>query len=415
MLKSSAWRSMLQLSVLLCLLLAACNLPNVAEPSTATPPPTSTQTLPTTTVKPVASATTFPLATQTPTKPPATATQPPSATPLERGVSGYVLYDPPKPEVRGVEYATGKVMFTFGVNTTEQIKFNQAQYVGDTFYYFSKKDKAIFALKKGSTQKLSFIPAQDWLYFRVSLDGSKIAWSFDVMGKDAPGSELWIANIDGSNAFKIMSKDPTNNPKWLVLRPHEWLPDGRLVFEDEPTGIGGYILFYGFAGLGVYDPGMSRWEYLVGANDTGAGGLCLKGISPGLKSVVTTCATKNGAQISLKNLADGKITNIPMLPAEQGQSGSPEYSPSGAWLAYGVARGTPDKEYGRVVVVSSSGGAPKEIMSASGGTLKPIAWVDEDRLLVERSAGNNNSIWQVKRDGTGQVKLADGTYLGIMR
>ena len=387
------------------LALAACSLPVTTTTALPTAVPTTAPTTP-------------------PTQPPATAAPPttvptpsPTATStLAPTLQGFAVYDRQKSEVRGYNAETKAELFKYSVSTTDYWGFCSAQMVGDTLFYFSSKDQTVTQVNKTGSVQLSFLPKSISLGFAVSPDGTQIAWSLDLQGQNNPGSELWVANIDGTNAKKIASIDAATNSKWLVLRPYRWLDDGRLLFIYKPTGIGGYILFYGFAGISIYDPagGNNAITPLMAPAAPGSGILCVNEISPDLKTAVMTCGSQTQGQIILRDIASDKLTAIPLLP-DQVQAGSPVYSPSGDWLAYAVARGQPDNEVGKAAVVPAAGGQPQVIATFSGGYVHVAAWIAENRLLLESIQNDGSSIWTVNRDGSGLVKVADGSYVGPLK
>jgi hypothetical protein len=327
----------------------------------------------------------------------------------------FVVFDQGKSEVRGIEISNGAELFKYSVPGAGWMGPGRGQAVGSSVYYQSEKDKAVYRVNKSGTTKLDFLPKDLSLSFLLSADGKHIAWGFDpwAAGAQAPSSQLWIAAIDGSGAKKIGSIEAADNSKFLTLKPFRWQPDGKLVFSYMPTGIGGYILFGGFAGTGVYDPASGKTSALLAPSAPGSGGLCVLQVSADLKVVITACASKERTQLGLKNVADGKVTDIPVVP-EQGAAGSALFSPANHWLAYAVARSEPDNELGKAMLVPAAGGTPTVLAAFSTGYVEVSAWVDEDRLLIEHIDGDIPSVWLVKRDGTGLSKLADGYFVGIL-
>ncbi len=393
-------RSRLMASLLGLLLLSACSLPFQQPTSTPVPPtPTATQA-------PTVTSTTLP-------------TQQPSATPTTPSavsIHGYAVFDRQQGAVRGYDLATKAELFSYPVPGSNYFTPGQVQVVGETLYYFSMQDQTVNQVNKNISAKLNFLPKDTALGFAVSADGKQIAWGTLIQGQKNPGSELWVASIDGSNAKKVASIDPAANTKWLTLRPFTWLDDGRLLFIYAPTGIGGYILFNSFAGISVYDPSVASEpvKTLLAPDAPGSGILCVNGVSPDLKIAVTTCGSQTQGQVVLRDLASDKLTAIPMLP-DQGQAGSPFYSPSGDWLAYAVARGKQDDEAGKAAVVPAAGGDPQVIASFSGGYVQVAGWVDEDRLLLQTYQNDLASLWEVRRDGSALAKLADGIFIGLVQ
>ena len=403
------------LAGLIFVLQLACDIPFFTAP-TATSIPTSTQ-VPTATPL-SATQTPFPA---TPTLPPtpvatlkpmaatATVTQTPKAL-----YQGFITYDQKQETIFGYDFAGAPLDLKIKISGAEYVSLNEAQWANDSIYFVNKKNKTVNQIASGgAAQKINFIPTKNNLHFLISPNGKKIAWSFDSNLGAAPSSELWLANIDGSVLMKIAQIDAANNSKWLVVQPYRWLADGRLLYIDAPTGIGGYIIFYGFAGIHVYDPSNEKTANLTPM--MGAGGLCLREISRDLKTVLSSCAGSSQGILSYVNLADDKSLGI-VRQADQNQVGSPAYSPSGAWLAYAYARGEVGNELGKIAFLASGSTTPKIIDTVPSGYFNEIGWISENQFLVERYEGDQavSSVWMYSQDSANGVKLADGILISFI-
>lgn len=423
------WRILLIAGLLLpTIALSGCNLPAFAEPS-ATPTrevvqpsksPSSTAAapthtfipLPTTTVaEPTASPTkaTTP-STKTPTKIQTVSRTPTfTSTPPKSLYSGFIAYDRTNETISGYDFKGTYLNIKLKVNGAEWIGFNEAQWANNSIYYVQHNSKSVVQIVSGgAAQKLSFIPARDSLHFSISPNGKKIAWSFDIYSTTNPASELWIADINGSNAKKIAQVNAAGNSKWEVLQPYRWLDDRRLLYVDAPTGIGGYILFYGFAGFHLYNLADGKTTNLTPGK--GAGGLCLREISPELKVVLSTCAGNNESTLYRVTLGSDAVSAI-QRQTDQNQVGSPAYSPSGDWLAYAFARGNADNEQGKVALVTDSGVTPKILATITKGYYNVNGWINENQMLATRFEGDVSSVWLISREGGAPSRLALGQWI----
>jgi hypothetical protein len=289
---------------------------------------------------------------------------------------------------------------------------NQAQVVGETVYFSTLPDGAIVEASKTSVRKLDFASVKGVNQFAVSLDGKQIAWAVQSWDTAGPGSQIWIANLDGSGSRKIASVEPGQNPNFLEIHPLRWTTDGKLIYVEGLTGIGGYILFMGYNAAYTYDPSTGRTETLVPSGEKKT--LCLSEISGDFTRAVYSCTPEGAATIVIHNLNDGTIKTIPSLP-EQNQAGSVRFSPSGAWMAYGLARSNSENEQGWVAVTKSDGtGTPQVVTSLPGGVFTVETWLNENYILLESQVGDQVSVWGVNRDGSGLAKLADGQYIGLL-
>ena len=393
---------------------AACSLPAFA-PTTATTsmPPTQISPIPdlptqtpipnTPTIAPTPTPTIISIPSMTPTMPS------PTPTALYKGL---IVYDRQLKTITGYDLAGNPLDIKIKVPGAGWIGENEGQWANDSFYYVNEEERSIFQIgSSGAAEKLSFIPNNDSLIFAISPDGKRIAWSEDDYTGTNPSSELWMANIDGSNAKSITRFDSANNTKWQVLRPYRWLADGRLLYIDSPTGIGGYILFNGFAGLHLFDPSNNKLTNLTPG--VGAGGLCLNEISPDLKVVMSSCAVSQAGTMSYITLDSNNIVSI-SRQAEQNQVGSPVWSPSGETIAYAYARGDGSDELGTVAVVANGGTSPKILGSVAKGFYNVKAWISQDQFLTQRFENEFNSIWVFNRSGGSPHKIADGVFIGLI-
>jgi Tol biopolymer transport system component len=394
---------------------AACSLPAFAPTTAATSVPATrispSPDLPrpspipaTATITPTPTPTIISIPSQTPTIP----------SPTPRALyKGFIAYDRQLKTITGYDLAGNPLDIKIQLNNVAWIGENEGQWVNDSFYYVKQDEKAIVQITRNGTEhKLSFIPANEALTFVISPDGKRIAWSEDDYTGTSPSSELWMANIGGTNAKSITRIEAANNPNWQVLRPYRWLPDGRLLYVDSPTGIGGYILFNGFAGIHIFDPSNNKLTNLTPG--IGAGGLCLSEISPDLKFVTSACAVGQPGTLSYIELATNSIVSI-SRQAEQNQVGSPLWSPSGEYMAFAYARGDGSDELGTVAVVTNGGTSPKILGSVSKGYYNVKAWISQDFFLAQRFESEFNSIWVFNREGGNPQKLADGVFISLIQ
>ena len=283
----------------------------------------------------------------------------------------------------------------------------QFQVVRQTTYYYSNSDQLVHVIDLSGDRVVSFIPAGEGTRFAISRDGRQIAWNH-VEYSTTINSTLYLANIDGTNAREVISLPNGGSDGFHVMEPVGWTSDGKLLYQQAATGLGGYILFWGMSSLYLYDPAANSFRSLVDVTEGRTLGVA--GIYPDQSRAIL-----GGGEISVRNLADGSTTGIPVLP-DQGQSGSIRFSPSGTWMAYAIARGEMERERGQVVIIPANlGAAPVAITAVDNAWYNVEDWIDENRLLVSRfDASSAPSIWIVNRDGSGLVRLTDGYYAGLV-
>ncbi len=289
---------------------------------------------------------------------------------------------------------------------------NEVSVLPDAIYYsMFDSDKGVFRVDASGTQSLNFIDSQNPVSISVNQDASLIAWATYQWTESAPNAQIFIANMDGSNQRLIDQILPTQQSDGLyIFHPLRWTEDNRLIYATGMTGIGGYLLFWGYNGMKIYDPGLNVTQILV--DDSEHLGLCLSSISQDLDKVAIVCG--NGSHIvRVRTLNSGEEIQFPSLPDQNG-AGSAKFSPAGNWLAYVIQRVEPDNEFGQVVVVAVDGSsAPLVIDQVVGGKFSVEGWIDDDSFLVTRSVENVNSIWKMSRDGIVKTNLGNGKFVGF--
>lgn len=292
------------------------------------------------------------------------------------------------------------------------------QVVNNTAYYYNSTTQQAFrsTVGGGAPTLLAFIPSAMSIPMAVSLDNNKIAWSTEAYSQTEqnPSSKLWLANIDGSNVQEIVSLPSAGNDHWLVLRPLRWTEDGQLLYTTNMTGIGGYILFYGFNSLLRYNPADGSSTLLAG--DTF--GLCLNEISPDQTLVGAGCGPDHAGGVNIIRVGSGAAVSLPSLP-DQGQAGSVTFSPDGLRVAYAIARGTYDNEFGQIVIAPVDGSiAPQVITSFGPGFYTHVQWIDDQTLLLERDdltgGAETITLWRINVDGSGLTQTGIGYLRGFV-
>ncbi len=302
------------------------------------------------------------------------------------------------------------------VGVAPYLSEQQFQVVGDTAYYYSPDTQQVMraTVGGGAPVALGFIPNSYSTYFAISLDGSKISWAEDTYAGTAPSSRLMIANIDGSNSQQIASISEVGNDRWLVLAPVRWTDDGQLIYATNITGIGGYILFGGHNQFLRYNP--ADGSIVVLSNDTF--GICLNDVSPDQSMVSAGCGENVTDGVQIIHVGSMAATVLPVLP-DQTQAGSALFSQDGQRVAYAVARGEYDHEYGQVAVAPVDGSAAPLVVTAYGpGYYHVAGWINDQTLLLERydfsGGGDSTSLWIVNLDGSGLAQVASGSFRGFI-
>jgi hypothetical protein len=300
----------------------------------------------------------------------------------------------------------GALQETWPADGLEFARPNTAQVVGESIYY-----GVVRRVTSAGVEALDFTAAEDLdsLTFAVSEDETRIAWTHSFIGGASRFSKLWVAPIDGSNPELIVETGPPYDlPEYFALEAVRWV-EGDLIYAYQVTGIGGYILFFGWSSFYRYNPADGASTPLVPASEEGSGP-CWYGLSPDGAYAAGGCGPDGMRE---RELAGGTDTPFPVLP-DQGQQGAAAYSPSGASLAYAIARGNPEDEGGQVLLRLRRGEAPASVASHSPGYFERILWADEERLVVGYTVGEAGAVDLLNVDGT-RSPIGDGRLIGLMR
>jgi hypothetical protein len=292
---------------------------------------------------------------------------------------------------------------------------NTAQVVGESIYYVDSGGSGLGGVVRRVTsagvETLDFTAAEDLdtLTFAVSEDETRIAWTHSFIGGASRFSKLWVAPIDGSNPELIVETGPPYDlPEYFALEAVRWV-ERDLIYAYQVTGIGGYILFFGWSSFYRYSPADGASTPLVPATEDDSGP-CWYGLSPDGAFAVGGCGPDGMGE---RDLSSGSEITFPVLP-DQGQQGAAAYAPSGERLAYAIARGNYDDESGQVLVRMSSGEDPTVLSTQTPGYFERILWADDDRMVVGYAEGESSAVDLLTIDGT-RTPIGDGRLIGLIR
>lgn len=311
----------------------------------------------------------------------------------------------------------GTLLETRSAEGMDWARPNTAQVVGDDIFYVHNGGPAtgsvVRRLSAAGSQDLAFAsaPGIDSLTFTVSGDGSRIAWTTSSWAAGPPFSRLWTAGIDGAGATLVTETDPADAiAEYYVLEAVEWLDDGDLVYAWQISGIGGYILFFGWSSLYRFDLGSGTTTGLTGP--LGEGSVpCWSDVTFDGAYALGACG--GSAQMVERATASGVETLFPLFP-DQGQAGAGIYTPSGDRLAYTIARGDTENEAGQLILVQARAAAATAIGSHAPGAFDHIEWLDEDRLVAGYWTLDQTFVDLFHLDGTRSL-VGEGRLIGVIR
>jgi hypothetical protein len=220
-----------------------------------------------------------------------------------------------------------------------------------------------------------------------------------------------MAGIDGSGATLVAETDAADAiAEYDVLEAVEFLDDGDLAYAWQVSGIGGYILYFGWSSLHRFDVDSRTTTSLTGALGEGSAP-CWSDVTFDGDYALGACGGE--AQMVERATASGVESRFPLLP-EQGQAGAGVYSPSGGRLAYGIARGNADDEAGQLILVNARAAAPTAIGSHAPGAFDRIEWLDEERLVAAYWTLDRSHVDLFSLDGARSL-VGEGRLIGVIR
>jgi hypothetical protein len=296
------------------------------------------------------------------------------------------------------------------------------QVVGDAIYYVKSSGEGlggvVTRVTAAGSEDLPFTAVENpsQLTFAVSPDQTRIAWAIVRWEGTGPISELRIADINGANAQMIVQSSPDDGiEESYVLEAVRWMPDGTLIYAWQISGIGGYILFYGYSSLYRYDPATGASTSVVGLPESRPGAPCWDAISPDGLYVAGACSFgAEGRLMVEREISTGAESVLPVWPVDQGQAGAAAYSPSGEGFAYAIARGNIDDERGRLIAIPRRGAVPRQVALVDFGYIESAFWADEERVVFGYWEWNVGHVDVVRVADTARAAVGDGQLVGPM-
>ncbi len=199
-------------------------------------------------------------------------------------------------------------------------------------------------------------PVDNDLWPDVSPDGTKIVWVKQQPG-GAGTEELWVADIDGSNAHQITSNT------WLDTDP-AFSPDGHRIayVSDAPQGMGGTQLDT------VLVDGSNRRRLVTKSS------IALPHWAPdGTRIAFVDLQGQGGWAIDTVT-NDGRTRSV-VVDAPQGFESFPVWSPDGAQIDYASNPSWPDSGTIQIATVPATGGTGTQVTDGPNDTV-PLDWAD---------------------------------------
>jgi tricorn protease-like protein len=285
----------------------------------------------------------------------------------------------------------------------------------------------LYALDRilGQVFPLDFVPPNAPVAVRPLTEGLapegapiSLAWG-ELAAADTTTARLHLSAPDGSQAVEALRETYGASDPSFQFVPWRWREDGQLYYTRQPVeGMGGLPAFVNAANLWLYDPQSGGSVGLV-SNEVTGGKLCLAAISADDRQVVHHCEEGGMAILDLET-GNATTVRLPDQVTSELLLGSVRFSPDGSRIAFAAMRGGYQQiegTQGYVAVSDNLGLCPSShvIVTREAGEWFSVAgWLSDDRLVLQsHPVGPDGwpAVWTVHADGSGLVKLAEGTFL----
>lgn len=251
----------------------------------------------------------------------------------------------------------------------------------------------------------------DW---ELSADGEWLAWTITEGDPAALITTTTIATIDGENAQIALVDGPRDGLRAL---PVGFSPDGRTLYMDyQPDTIGNLTPFRQYAGLFALD--LDTSTTIMMPNEPGC--FCGAGVQANKFMRLALTGDLNGFDLNVYDLIEGTTATIRALALVNfTQAGDVLIAPDGTKAVYALAQvenlGTPEQFVRTVfVLVDLIDGTQTPLTDPITTFVRPITWTEENSAVLFTSPSRDGT-WKVSLGDGSLQKVADATYIGILR
>ncbi len=205
--------------------------------------------------------------------------------------------------------------------------------------------------------------------------------------------------------YALQSSEP-----WYTVSPLGWSADGEtLVLYNEPQGVGGYVLFWTYENTQARPLADMEQVTWLGNVD---------GFSADLRMTATVSRDNRYVVqgINVTEVASGEQTFYPLPPLGETAhaAGNAHFSPSGARLAFQVARENPLEEKFWTVVVDLADGQSRVVFAQEFAEddwdyAYLAGWLDDSTLVIGGPWAGPSRLVDVE---SGTVTEVPGVFLG---
>ena len=286
-----------------------------------------------------------------------------------------------------------KVAYTV-VKQADPTKENMSASLKLWLYDVNSKVSVPF-ITQGSIRSVAFRPNHKTLTFLARRDGDKV-------------TSLYEIPLAGGEALKIFDHETS-------ISSYEWSPDGeKILFLAKEKKEKKATLPYEPI---IYEENLLLTKAYIGLVDGSVKSIELAGQaysahwSPdGVNlsiSAAPTALVDDSYMKQVINILDASTLNVTSKIAHAGKLGGISWSPDGKNLAFIAGADIHDPIAGRLFVVSSNGGTPKNILPDFEGKFERIDWADEKTIRFIASESVCTSFGTIASNGKKFQKSID--------
>lgn len=238
-------------------------------------------------------------------------------------------------------------------------------------------------------------------------DGQAYYYAITPMSSDFGASStsfIYRMTVGGGQATLVYQETLADG--FMTLQPFGVLDDGRVMLYEQPVGIGGYILFWTYSGVRIFDPQTQSMTPVAETDGFASTGALFAQVSAFNATPAVQLFAPGGAAISIPVMG---------LPESPGTGGDVVFSPSNTRAAFQMARQDPENETFWTVVVDVASGTARVVLQddATGYDLRYGyigGWLDDNTLVVGDAWTGHSAVVDVT---TGQLLREErGAFLG---
>jgi len=286
--------------------------------------------------------------------------------------------------------------------------------------YFDRDDQQVKLVKPdGIIRDHPFIVMNsgdfriDWA---ISDDGRRIAWAISRKSGD---NQL-------TTALKVADAAGTEIRELLVYGPRQGIRLVPLAFDVSSETVYVEVHADGTAEARAYTRRSGLFALDFGAENVSTSALlgdrtcfCAVGFGDDVMLRLVASGGSPGIELNIHELSTGTLRIVPPVSlGSYDQAGNILISPDGRMAVYALSQvsgfATEHEEISSVIVLADLENARQMVVNYPMSALaRPISWTEDNSAVLLTQEGLGGT-WKMQLDDGKTVKVADGTYLGIV-